>query len=186
MISAGIRTVAADRMLRARVKNRGLIVQNGVIRSPEVPIKGIPAAILLVANASKDVAEWALGHLRFRVPRNFKEDLAHLLERYFNESLTKDIPILGASNKAHKFTYVLNLRHNKRVLIDPVLNDPSSINSRVVSNLDVQNTRDPNLSQFIIYDDSLHWPASDLKLLQIGAPTIPFSHAEPEIRRLAA
>jgi hypothetical protein len=169
-----------------RVKNRGLIIQNGVIRSPEVPIKGIPAGILLVANASKDVAEWALDHLKFRTPRNFKEDLAQLLGRYFNEKLTKDIPILGASNKAHKFTYVINLRHNKRVLIDPVLNDPSSVNSRVVANLDVQNTRDPNLSQFIVYDDSLPWPASGLRLLQIGAQTIPFSHAEPEMRRLAA
>ncbi len=66
-----------------------------------------------------------------------------------------------------------------------MLNDAASINSRVVANLDIRNAHNPLIEQMIVYDDNMRWSASDLKLLEIGAPTIPFSHAEPQVRRLA-
>ncbi len=109
MISAGLRLAVPDRMLRNRVKARGLEVSKGVIRCPTVPMEALPSAILLVANASRDVAEWALDRLPFRVVRNFRDDLAVLLDRYFHDALTRDISIVGASNKPHKFSYVARL-----------------------------------------------------------------------------
>jgi len=185
MISAGLRGPIPDRMLRNRVCNRGLEVSKGVIRCPTIPVEGIPAAILLVANASRDVAEWAIERLPFRVVRNFRDDLAVLLDRYFHDALTKDIPIVGASNKPHKFSYVARMPGERTIIVDPVSNEPASINSRVVAHLDIRNAHNPSVTQFLVYDDSVRWNASDLKLLEIGAPTIPFSHAEPQVRLLA-
>ena len=45
---------------------------------------------------------------------------------------------------------------------------------------------DPQTSQLIVFDDRLKWKSSDLKLLELGAQTLAFSHAEPKIRRIAA
>ncbi len=53
--SAGMQTLVNDRMIRAHIKSYGLSVQDGAIFSPVVPLRAVPAAILLVANASRSV-----------------------------------------------------------------------------------------------------------------------------------
>lgn len=186
IVSAGVQAVAADRMIRGHVKNHGLHVQDGTIYSPRIPRQAIPAGILLVANGSRSVADWGLSHLRFRQARNFREDLSSLLSRYFHDNLKHDTPVVGASNKPHKFVHVAYLPGDRRLLIDPVVNDASSINARLVSNLDVRMAKDPRIEQLIVFDDRLKWNTSDLKLLELGAPTVAFSRLEPEIQRLAA
>jgi len=184
--SAGMREDPNDRQIRALVKSHGLDVKGGVIYSPPVNFDEISSAVLLVANASKEVADWSLAHLRFTQPRNFRRDLSTLLQRHFHDNLKPDVPVLGASNKPHKFGHVVYLPNDRRLLVDPVVNDPSSINARVVANLDVRMAKNPNLKQIIIFDDSLHWTSSDLKLLEVGAPIMPFSAADGGIDRLAA
>lgn len=186
LIGAGIRSPITDRMLMAQVRGYGLLVQDGAVFSPRVPLIAIPAAIILVANASRAVADWALGHLHFHSPRNFRADLAALLNRHFHDNLKHDAPFLGASNKPHKFTHVVYLSGERKLLIDPVAPEASSINARVVANLDVKMARHPDIEQLIIYDNRAKWIASDLKLLEVGAPTVAFSHAESEITRRAA
>jgi len=170
----------------AFVKPQGLKVRKGAIFSPVVSRSVVPAALILVANASKEVADWGSQHLKFRVNRNFKADLAALLQRYFHESMKNDALIIGASNKQHKFGHIIYLHGNRKLIIDPVINDGSSINSRVVANMDVRLTKDPNVIQLIVYDDAADWQASDLKLLELGAKTVAFSSAEAAIRRIAA
>ena len=186
LISSGLRYPISDRQIRAIVKAQGLQVKRGVISSPAVPFRSLAVAIVIVANASADVAGWAIDHLRFQVRRNFREDLEHILTKYFHENLKHDTPVLGASNKPHKFDYVIHLPKERRLLIDPVINDHNSITSSVVANLDVANAHDPRTEQLIVYDDRLKWNSSDLKLLELGARTVPFSRAEPEIMRRAA
>jgi hypothetical protein len=186
LISSGLRTQISDRQIFPTVKIQGLRVKHGVILSPQISTRALPAAIVLVANASADVARWALEHIKFEARRNFREDLERLLGKYFHDNLKHDTPIIGASNKPHKFNYVIYLPRDRRFLIDPVTNDHNSITSRVVANLDVRNAQDPHIEQLIVYDDRLRWGASDLKLLELGARTVPFSQAEPEIKRHAA
>lgn len=186
IVSAGLEVQISDRQIGARVRAQGLRVQRGAISSPLIPAEAMPAAIILVANASGDVAGWALDHLKFGEQPNFRRDLEDLLDKYFHDNLRRDTPVIGASNKIHKFNYVIYLGKDRRLLIDPVINDHSSISARVVANLDVSNIRDPLVEQLIVYDDRLRWNASDLKLLELGARTVPFSHAEPEIKRLVA
>jgi hypothetical protein len=175
-----------DRQIVGFVKPQGLKVQDGAIFSPAVSLHAMPAALILVANASKEVADWGSQHLKFRVNRNFKADLAALLDRYFHDNLKHDTTIVGASNKAHKFGHVIYLSGDRKLIIDPVVNDGSSINARVVANMDVRLANDPTVKQLIVYDDTVDWQSSDLKLLELGAKTVGFSHAEAAIKRLAA
>jgi hypothetical protein len=184
--TTGLTETVTDRQIRSLLKMQGLHVSGGVIASPRVQIDAIPAAVMLVANASKEVADWGLEHLRFPPRRNFRKALAELLERHFHDNLKHDAAIIGASNKSHKFSNVIYLSDERRLLIDPVINDPSSINARVVANLDVKMANDPNIQQLIVFDDELDWSSSDLKLLEVGARTVPFSLAERAIERLAA
>jgi hypothetical protein len=183
---AGIGSRPTDRQVRAIVAQQGLKVRDGVIYAPPVSLEAVPAAIVIVANAAKEMADWGLDHMRFSVPRNFRADLAALLERRFHDNMKVDQPIIGASNKPHKFGHVIYLPRDRKVLVDPVVNDASSINARVVANLDVKMLNDPKTKQVIVYDDRLKWTASDLNLLRVGAPIVPFSGADQEIDRLAA
>jgi hypothetical protein len=184
--SAGLHQTPTDRQIRAIVQNMGLKVENGQIYSPPVSQEAIPYASMIVANAAKTVADWGLDHLRFAVPRNFRQDLTELLQRHFHDNMKDDQPIVGASNKPHKFGHVVYLENEKRLLIDPVVNDSSSINSRLVANLDVKMKKDSKIEQLIVYDDSAKWAAADLNLLQVGAKIIAFSSADGAIQRIAA
>jgi len=79
---AGFHDILTDRQMNQFVKPQGLKVHEGAIFSPRVSLKTMPAALLLVANASKEVADWGSQHLKFRVKRNFRADLAELLDRH--------------------------------------------------------------------------------------------------------
>ncbi len=186
LASSGARNPPSDRQINAIIKNQGLKVNKGAIYSPVVPLEAVPAAIVLVANAAKVVAEWGYAHIRFTITRDFKKDLADILERHFSGKLKSDLPIVGESNKRHKFRHVVNLSGNRILLIDPVVNDPSSINARVVANMDVRMVNNPSIVQRIVYDDTVGWSSSDLLLLRLGAPTMPFSMVEATIDKLAA
>ena len=184
--SSGMPTILSDRMIGAQVRKKGLRVHDGSIMSPMVPLDAVPSAIIIVANASRAVADWGLAHLPFVTPQNFREDLSALLGRHFHNNLKNDAAITGKSNKPHKFGHVIYLQGARRLLIDPVVNEASSINARLVANLDIRMNEDPQISQLIVFDDRLKWKSSDLKLLELGAQTVAFTHAEPEISRLAA
>ena len=175
-----------DRFLKRLVKPQGLDAENGVIFSPRIPLSDVPASILLVANASKEVADWGLANIKFKAVRNFREDLADLLGRHFHDNLKHDFPVIGASNKPHKFSNVILLPHDRRLLVDPAVNEASSINARVVANMDVRMAHNANLLQLIVYDDRENWDSSQLNLLGLGAATVSFGMAEREIMRLAA
>ncbi len=185
LTSAGLGIVLHDQAVKRRVRNRGLSVYDGAILSPPVSLEAVPAALLLVANASRDIAEWGLSQFSYSTPRNFRKDLAALLGRHFHDNLKHDTPIIGKSNKPHRFSHVVYLSGDRMLLVDPATNDASSINARVVANLDVRMTENPLIDQLIVFDDQLKWKGSDLKLLAVGAPTVPFSHAESEIMRRA-
>ena len=184
--SSGIPAILSDRMIAAQIRTKGLRVHDGSIISPKVSLDDVPSAIIIVANASRTIADWGLARFPFVTPLNFRKDLSALLGRHFHDNLKNDEAVIGKSNKLHKFGHVIYLQSSHRLLIDPVVNDASSINARLVANLDVRMNEDPQTSQLIVFDDRLKWKSSDLKLLELGAQTLAFSHAEPEISRLAA
>ena len=63
-------------------------------------------------------------------------------------------------------------------------NDPNSINSRVVANIDVK-ARGEEYAQSIVYDDGEGWGAGELGVLHItGVPVVPFSKVGQAFRQL--
>ena len=149
-----------------------------------MPIEAGPLAVLLVANASQEIARWLYDHVKLKRTRNFKEMLAAFLKKTF-DNYVAPATIVGHSQKRHKFANVISLPHERRLIIDAVANEPSSINARLVANLDVAATKNPLLEQRIVYDDEEDWTPADLNLLNVGAIAVPFSRSSEVIERIA-
>jgi hypothetical protein len=184
-LAAGIPMRDFSKQLAHLVKNEGLLFKNGVIFTPKMPIEAAPLAVLLVANASQEIARWLYDHMKIKRSRDFKELLASFLKERFDERVSA-ATIIGHSNKPHKFANVISFPGGKRLIVDPVAHEASSINARVVANLDVRANKDPLIEQRIVYDDEEDWTPADLNLLQVGAFAIPFSRSSEVIVRLAA
>jgi hypothetical protein len=183
-IAAGIPVKESDRALIGLIKDQGLRVQRGTIYTPEMPLAAAPLAVLLVANASKEVAHWFFDHAKIKRTRDFKALLANFLRVTFDNRVHP--ASIDGKHKAHKFSNVIDFPSGKRLLIDPVTNEPSSISSRIVANLDVKAAANPLIDQRIVYDDEEGWSPGDLNLLQVsGAIVVPFSRSEEVIRRIA-
>jgi len=167
------------------VAKQGLILSNGVIKSPVIKAELIPMAILLVANASKEIADLVFSTWKPSQRRDFKEAVRSLLQLRFSNLSIKEEKIVGTSNKAHIFESVIHLDDGRRVVIDPVLRDANSINSRVVANIDLRNAMHEKLEQRIVYDDSDSWSSSDLSILHVsGVPVVAFSKTQRAIEDL--
>lgn len=181
--AAGAEVTNFDRLLRPFITKQGLQVAKGAISSPYCKEDELAVAVTMVANASRDAADWLFSHTKVKRHRNFKAMLRTMLEEKFNH-LGQDT-LVGKSNKAHKFEHLISLPDGKRIVVDPVFHDPASINARVIANLDVKMAGYPNLEQQMIYDDGEEWEAQDLNLLQVGASVvIPFSKAKDAFDRL--
>lgn len=181
--SAGANISNPARLGSKVLKKQGLHFSNGAIISPQVTLENIPAAILLVANASKELADSIFESYRIARDRNFKEIVKKLLTKEFADSEVKEGTIVGSSNKPHSFDNVIIFLDGSRLLVDPVLRDANSINSRLVANMDVHSAAHPKLIQRIVYDDEDDWQSADLGLLGIGGvPVIPFSKSERALK----
>ena len=161
-------------------------ISDGVIFTPRIQIEAVSAAIIHVANASQDIARWLYEHMKIKRTRDFKAVLAEFLKLTFDDRVSHNAIIVGHSNKPHKFANVVLLPNGRRLIVDPAAHEASSINARVVSNLDVRAIRDPLLEQRIVYDDKEDWTPADLNLLQVGAAVVLFSRSSEVIRRFAA
>jgi hypothetical protein len=182
--SAGLEVNVLDRSLLHLVTPYGLKISNGTVFGSSVPPEGIVGAAIMVANASKAVAEWLYARLRVKTGRDFRLLLADLLQRNFETILHRNVEINGA-NKPHHFANVLSFHGGRRLLIDPVGNEPASYNSRIIANLDVKAKNDPTIEQRIVYDDDERWTPENLSLLEMGAIVVPFSRSQEVIKRLA-
>jgi hypothetical protein len=184
-VSAGISVDEHLRAIAHSVKSQGLLMHNGAILSPRIQIDAVSLPIIHVANASQEVARWLYEHSKIKRTRDFRTMLADFLQKAFDDRVARNAVIIGHSNTAHKFANVISLEHGRRIIVDSVAHEASSINARVVANMDVRATNDPSLEQRIVYDDEEDWSASNLNLLQVGAPLIPFSRFPDVIARLA-
>jgi hypothetical protein len=163
---------------------QGLSFCNGIVSAPAVPLEAVSAAIILVANASKEIADQVFSTYRAKRTRDFKTVVRQFLKEEFLQSPREEL-ITGNTNKSHKFDNVIVLPTGRRAIVDVVLHDPNSINARVVANLDVRAARPHGLTQSIIYDDEDNWGPTDLSLLHItDVPVLPFSKAGPALHHL--
>jgi len=187
VISLGLAFPDAERIIRRMARRQGLKVAKGQVYSPSVGVDGIGAAVILVANVSKEAAHWGVDHMGFSTPRNFRVELTKLIDGLVGPEIVheQDGHLVGASNKPHRFEHMIRLS-GRIILIDPVMNDASSINAKVVAHLDVRGAEHRNLDQRLVYDDEAKWLAADLNLLRVGATPVPFSQMPEVLPRLVA
>ena len=183
--SSGIDVGNADRVLRHITTPLGLIIQGGAIMSPAVSLPYVSGRMMLVAGASRDAANWLYTHAKVRPERDFRALLADLLQKRFADTITSGEKITGASNKSYTFPFSLNLPSGKRLLVDTVINESSSINARVVANLDVRSNGNEMLEQRIVYDDYDLWDPANINILSAGAQVIAFSRLDAVFSRMA-
>ena len=169
------------------VTKQGLELDHGVIRSPFISLEQVPLAIVLVANASKELADHIFDTWRLPRSRNFKKILREMLSIEFaNVGQVREQVLLGSSNKPHTFDNVVLLSDGRTLVVDPVLRDSNSINSRVVANLDVHSANHPGYVQRLVYDDEDQWGVADLSLLQVSrVPVVPYSKSSQALRTLS-
>jgi hypothetical protein len=172
------------RFMANMIRDQGLLIKDGVIFTPKLPIDVAVVGVLHVANASQEIARWFFDHSKIKRTRDFRTLLSEFLQKSFDDRVRPEM-IVGHSNKPHKFANVVLLQGGRKLIVDPVAHEASSINARVVANLDVKANNDPLLDQRIVYDDEESWTAADLNLLQVGAHVIPFSRSAEVIKRLA-
>jgi hypothetical protein len=178
-------------ILRNIAKEHGLhATSTGTIHSPMVSAEQLAGTIALVANASKEAAHALIARYRAIPKRNFREMLAQMVDTERSQGRFLEVSfrrmIVGASSKSHKFDYDIILPSQKRLLLDSVVPEASSINSVVAANLDVRQAELADTIQRIVYDDTDDWRAEDLNLLGLGATVIPFSKLRPVLDRIAA
>lgn len=183
--AAGIHLKNPDRMLRQFVKDRGISIKDGILLAPGIELDAAHVSVIHVANVARDVAHWVYAHGGLKRTYDFKELLSRYLESSFREQVSEG-RIHGASTKTHKFANVVSFPNGKKLIIDPVTNDPGSISARVLANLDVKESKNPDIVQRIVYDDTEKWSPADLSLLKIGATPVPFSMAQKVIPRIAS
>jgi hypothetical protein len=150
-----------------------------------VPVDGIEGAISLVANASRDVADFLVSRYRPSPRRPLGEELEAILNLRFPALWRKEEVFVGQSDKQYRFDYSVALPNNRKLVLETVKPDASSINAAVVANLDVHNAH-PELIQRIVYDDTEKWPVESLRLLRVGAQPLALSGANEALKRIAA
>jgi hypothetical protein len=183
--SGGVQLDNPDKQLRHLVSPQGLAMKGGIIFSDPVTLDRLPVAILAVANASQEVAHWLYQHMKIKRAYDFKKLLSSFLQNTFEQKLHHQEVFIGASNTPRRFENVVFLENNRRLIVDPVINDPSSINARVMANLDIREAHYPNIEQRIIYDDAEEWSPADINVLNFGATVVGFSKARDVIMRVA-
>lgn len=181
---AGAEIQRPDKLLRNLTMPRGLFIENGVIKSKFVGPREIPAVMALVANVSRECAEFLFNRARIKIQRDLKKLVSQYLVNVFEDRVSKDQVLIGKSNKPHKFENVVKLM-NKRLIVDAVVYQQTAINARVLANLDVANAGYNDIEQRIIYDDQENWRAEDLNLLAVGSPVVAFSRAPEVLQRVA-
>lgn len=176
----------AFRLIANVARPHGLrISDRGAIFAAQVTWEGLSAAVVTVANASADAAFNLLG--AHRPPRrDIRQALEHILEQDFPSLWQREVRIIGASNKPHRFDYVVRLRNDRQLLLDTVVPEASSINAAVVAHLDVRQSDVNKFEQRIIFDDEVAWSSSDLSLLRVGANPVPFSLVRDALGKIAA
>jgi hypothetical protein len=175
----------ARRILSSHCRTNGLKHDGKRIYTDPIPLAAVTGAIALVANASSLAAHEALSKIRHRQRRDLREALRAVLERRFSRDQIKhEVPVTGGSAKQYRFDTVIEIGDARKLILDTVVPEASSINARVVSHMDVAQKQDARIVQRIVYDQAEEWSSSDLRLLQMAATLVPFEMVGTNLDRL--
>jgi len=183
----GLELDAPDRYLRQFCHPRGLKWERSTIFSPAVPASGLASAIALVATTSSLAAHWGVHNLKTYVRRDLRKELRIQLGLHFSEErIREDIRLAGASGRQYRFEFVVELGNERRLIVDAIAPEPTTINTRAIAHFDLARTENEKFVQQLVYDDTETWGASDLNLLRMAAQLIPLTHFGKGLENLGA
>lgn len=177
-----------ERIVRPIAKAYGLTLSEaGALTYRRAKAAEVGAAIVMVANASKEAAAALIARYKPVIERDAKDIVRQILHRKFADvRIHAEVHVPGAS-KSHKFDYAVDFENGSRLLIDVVVPDASSINSAVVASFDIsQKVAVERIIPRIVYDDERKWNPQDLNLLKAAGLPIRLSSLPEAIDRLAA
>lgn len=173
-----------DRLLKRFCRESGLRSTHGRIYSPPVTGEQLVAAVLRVANASAAAAKWGHEHYKLKQKRNLHEELHSLISNSFDEDRVESgAKLSGKSTRTYTFSEVIRINQNHFLVVDPVVPDANSINSRVVAHLDLKQLEDDRFVQRVVYDEEDDWSSADLSLMQMASTLVPFSKVQATLSR---
>ena len=174
----------ADRFLYRFCRQSGMKAEKGVIFSPRIEWRQLPAAIAFVANTAATAVTAGLQSLKTRRGRDFHKELDNVLLRSFpKDRIKRKFRVVGQS--ARPYTFDIVHVDSNILIVDSVVPDSNSIHSRATAHFDVGRRQDDSIIQHLVYDDEENWKAADLNLLQTVTTIVPLSQAEPVMREYA-
>lgn len=185
-VSLGGAAATAEKQIKSAAKSFGLgASREGWIHSGTIAAPHLPTYVSIVAECSLWVDD-VLRKIARRTgaSRDFKEEVNTELRREQAGPVVRRKLFVGASNKQHAFDFAIEMPGERTLVLDAVVPDANSINSAVVSHLDLRQISNPKIVQRIIYDDREKWSVSDLSLLSVGAPAIAFSRLPKQVQSL--
>lgn len=180
--------------LAEAARRLGVSYRAGEVYAQIEDVSHLPAAVMLVANASKEGvhAMWLGFRPSDRPSFEFTFD-EFIRTRLANRFSAADLA--GKSGKLHRFKYV-NRRGNLSefgieqvsLIVAPVTPSAVVIAMRTQAHGDLQRLNVPTLRQrFVIDPEKDEWSSADRALLEAsGIPVVEMAGAEQEIHRLAA
>lgn len=184
ILGAGIQNYPSDRMLQSIFFEQGLSFKNGIISAFKVPFDALPVAILLVANACKELTHKVYLEAKAEIKRDFRKSLQDMLILTFKDVRIEHNKKIVGKYKRHNFTNVVHIDRERRMVVDPVFPDDTSINTRIISHLDLKQANNQNYLQSLIYDDEDDWNPDMFSLLGMAeVPLVKFSQSSDALLR---
>ena len=181
----GLGDLDIEKHLRAAARNGcALVNSSGWIFARGATRDSLTSYVSTIAECSKAAAVSCARHFKPDAKVSFKREVAEELVLSFHKRLERKVTLIGHSNKPHKFDFGLRGGGDQIIVIDAVTPDANSINSAIVSHLDVTRANLPHVQQRVVYDDRYKWRAADLSLLTVGATPIGFTQAVSSLARL--
>jgi hypothetical protein len=171
----------AFKVLERFAKKAGVQVdKRGWLASEPVTYADLPSLVPYLANVSVEASIFLHARRRKKKLVDLREEVNRILVQRYDDAVTRHKPLLGASNKVHRFDFIVEASKTQRLAIDAALPDASSINAIVVRQLDVRAAKPEGVSQMIVYDDRDKWKSEDIALLRTGGRPYAFTHL-PEV-----
>lgn len=145
--------------------------RRGWLAARPVPLAQIPAMIAVLAEATREAAEFLIRKLETRPKSRLKTTVDQDLNQMFGNSVRRKVKLQGAESE-HVFDYAVRLSGQRQLVLDLVTPEPSSVNAAIVAHLDLRHRDDPNILQAIVYDPDDNWEARDVSLLSMAKQPI--------------
>lgn len=173
---------------RIAARQHGVTLEDGCVRTAPEDVADAWAAVVILANATRAVAEAALQAARKQQHDRFRDRVLSQLRRIFVDApVHAHAPLKGFSEDALRFDWLVGLPGGRQLALDTPVPDSSSVAAVVLRQIDLARKRPEGVIQAIAYDDADAWPSTTIRQLQLArVPVVRAAEFAPTLLRLTA